>query len=517
MIAIIGLGDSGHAIVAYDRPAAQAVTRHDDVPPVMRVAQGEDARQDIARCPRQGITSQLPFRSRAINRFTYAIRNIVAEAQRVEAAGTRVRYLNIGDPVAFGFQTPRASDRRGRAGAARRPQRLRSVGRHRAGARSGRARIHVARLSGRRRSRAASRPARRKAIELALSALVDDGEEVLVPMPTYPLYTAVLAKIGAQRSYYRTDPARGWMPDLDHLESLVTPATRVLVVIDPNNPTGAAYSRSTRRALLDFAERHGLVDSRRRGLRRSRLRRPGRRRSAASIPTRRSSRSRACRRRISRPAGAPAGWRSGASPRLDDVAGGDQEAGGRATVQHRADAVRGAERADGDRSHRSRSAPRSQERAALTMRRAAMRSRASAASRPPAAFYAMPRVALPPGTTDEEYVLGAAARDRRAVRLRLRDSACRPADGFLRIVFLASPDELRDIYDADGDFTRDYRRGERDQRIRLTVRQSRPAMLHRARTVMLRPRIHAPDVRTRPHGAAVAVAASPRCGPPAKR
>ena len=78
-------------------------------------------------------------------------------------------------------------------------------------------------------------------IELALSALVDAGGEVLVPMPTYPLYTAVLAKLDAQALYYRPDPARGWMPDLDHLQSLVTPATRALVVIDPNNPTGAVY------------------------------------------------------------------------------------------------------------------------------------------------------------------------------------------------------------------------------------------------------------------------------------
>ena len=66
-------------------------------------------------------------------------------------------------------------------------------------------------------------------IELTLSALVDAGDEVLVPMPTYPLYTAVLAKLGATARYYRPDPSRGWMPDLDHLQSLVTPATRALV------------------------------------------------------------------------------------------------------------------------------------------------------------------------------------------------------------------------------------------------------------------------------------------------
>ena len=78
-------------------------------------------------------------------------------------------------------------------------------------------------------------------IELALTALAGPGDEVLIPVPTYPLYTAVLAKIGARAAFYRTDPDRGWLPDLDHVRSLVNANTRALVVIDPNNPTGATY------------------------------------------------------------------------------------------------------------------------------------------------------------------------------------------------------------------------------------------------------------------------------------
>ena len=80
-----------------------------------------------------------------------------------------------------------------------------------------------------------------------------------MPQPTYPLYTAVIAKLGARAVFYKTDPDRGWMPDLDHLRSVVTPAARALVVIDPNNPTGAIYPTDTRRALIDLAERHHLV------------------------------------------------------------------------------------------------------------------------------------------------------------------------------------------------------------------------------------------------------------------
>src|SRR5205809_1095671 len=95
-------------------------------------------------------------------------------------------------------------------------------------------------------------------IELALTALAEGGDEVLVPSPTYPLYTAVLAKVGARAVFYRTDPARGWLPDLDHVRSLVGPATRALVVIDPNNPTGAAYPTDVRRALIEIADRHNF-------------------------------------------------------------------------------------------------------------------------------------------------------------------------------------------------------------------------------------------------------------------
>src|SRR4029077_12626278 len=76
-------------------------------------------------------------------------------------------------------------------------------------------------------------------IELALGALVDAGGEVLVPMPTYPLYTAVLAKLDATAKYYRLDASRGWMPDLDHLKSLVTPPTPPLLIIHPHNPPRA--------------------------------------------------------------------------------------------------------------------------------------------------------------------------------------------------------------------------------------------------------------------------------------
>src|SRR5512132_2470850 len=184
-----------------------------------------------------------------VSGFVYAIRNIVAEARKVEASGRRVRYLNIGDPITFGFETP--------------PHLIEAVTRalregHNSYAPSVGilpAREAVAAECDSRGmpvspDRVVITSGTSEGIELTLTALAEAGDEVLVPVPTYPLYTAVLAKIGAKPVFYRTDPSNQWLPDLDHVRSLVTPATRALVVIDPNNPTGATYPVDVRRELI---------------------------------------------------------------------------------------------------------------------------------------------------------------------------------------------------------------------------------------------------------------------------
>src|SRR5687768_15517983 len=177
-----------------------------------------------------------------IGGFTYAIRNIVVEAKRVEASGRKVRYLNIGDPIPFGFETP--------------PHMIEAVTRALRDGHNGyapsvgipAAREAVAAECTQRGmpispDRVVITSGTSEGIELALTAMAQSGDEVLVPTPTYPLYTAVLAKIGARAVFYRTDPDNGWQPDIDHIRSLVTPATRALVVIDPNNPTGRRIPR----------------------------------------------------------------------------------------------------------------------------------------------------------------------------------------------------------------------------------------------------------------------------------
>src|SRR6478736_4653719 len=166
--------------------------------------------------------------SARISGFTYAIRNIVNEARKVEASGRKVRYLNIGDPIPFGFSTPRHL-----VEAAARAMRDGHNG-YTASAGIETARTAVADDYSTRGmpvspDRVVLTAGTSEGIELALAALADAGDEVLVPTPTYPLYTAVLAKIGARAVFYRTDPDRGWLPDLDHIRSLISPATRALV------------------------------------------------------------------------------------------------------------------------------------------------------------------------------------------------------------------------------------------------------------------------------------------------
>ena len=387
-----------------------------------------------------------------IERFSYAIRNIVAEAQRVERAGRTVTYLNIGDPIPFGFRTPEplveavrqalADGRNGYVPSPGIPSAREAVAeewtRNGFPATAERVLITAGTSEG---------------IELALTALVDAGDSVLVPTPTYPLYTAVLAKIGAEPLYYRTDPGRGWLPDLDHLESLITPRTRALVVIDPNNPTGAVYPAATRRALIDLSERHGLTllaDEVYGDLAFDGPVPPmGSLAPDAAILSFSS---------LSKAFVAP-GWRAGwlvagRTSRLDPALAAIRKlADGRlcsnGIVQYAiAPALKG------DRSFQRTFREELRERAAVTSR--AMNGIPGFSCVPPAgAFYAMPRVSLPPGRTDEDFVL-ALLRSTGILCVYGSGFGLPAADGFFRIVCLAPPAELRTIYDAMGAFARDY-------------------------------------------------------------
>ncbi len=96
-------------------------------------------------------------------------------------------------------------------------------------------------------------------IDLSLRAILERGDEVLIPAPDYPLWSAATHLNDGRAVYYPCPPERGHLPDIDEMESLVTSKTRAIVVINPNNPTGAVYPRELLAEIVAFAERHGLI------------------------------------------------------------------------------------------------------------------------------------------------------------------------------------------------------------------------------------------------------------------
>jgi len=96
-------------------------------------------------------------------------------------------------------------------------------------------------------------------IVMSLQALLDTGDEVLVPSPDYPLWTGAVSLCGGRAVHYRCDEAADWAPDLEHLASQITSRTKALVIINPNNPTGAVYPRATVLGMLELARKHGLL------------------------------------------------------------------------------------------------------------------------------------------------------------------------------------------------------------------------------------------------------------------
>jgi len=183
---------------------------------------------------------------------------VLQEALRLEAQGHRILRLNIGNPAPFGFEAPDDilrdmiaqlpsahgySDSQGIL-----PARRAVVQYHR---RKGLTGIDVDDVW---LGNGVS-----ELISMTLQALLNDGDEILVPSPDYPLWTAVATLAGGRPVHYRCDEGAGWLPDLADLEARITPRTVALVVINPNNPTGAVYPREVLQGLVEIARRHQLV------------------------------------------------------------------------------------------------------------------------------------------------------------------------------------------------------------------------------------------------------------------
>ena len=194
-----------------------------------------------------------------LNQVRYDIRGpLHARAGELEAQGHAITRLHIGNPALFGFEAPphlRAAmrDLLPQAEAYCHQQGLIE-------AREAVTRVQQARqVPGAHPDHVFIGNGVSELIDLSLRALVEPGDEVLVPAPDYPLWTAAVMLNGGQPIHYPCPPERGGLPDPDEIEALITPRTRALVLINPNNPTGAVYSGELLQRLVRLAERFGLV------------------------------------------------------------------------------------------------------------------------------------------------------------------------------------------------------------------------------------------------------------------
>jgi alanine-synthesizing transaminase len=187
----------------------------------------------------------------------YAIRDLACVADEVAKKGHKVLPLNIGDPINFDFQTPAhlieavyKAMRDGKNGYAPSPGIKEAIDAIRGEAeRKGITSVQdVFVTSG-----------VSETVDICLSALLNPGDNLLTPSPDYPLYSAVLAKLGIELNTYALNEDDGWQPDLIDVHKKIGPRTRGIVLINPNNPTGAVCSRRMLEAVAELARRNNLV------------------------------------------------------------------------------------------------------------------------------------------------------------------------------------------------------------------------------------------------------------------
>ena len=167
-------------------------------------------------------------RSSKLDNVYYDIRGpILEQANKMEEAGERILKLNIGNPAPFGFEAP--------------DDILKDVIKH----------IQVKDIY---LGNGVS-----ELIMLSMQALLNNGDEVLLPAPDYPLWTAAVNLSSGTAVHYRCDEQAGWFPDLQDIESKITKNTKAIVLINPNNPTGAVYSEALLNQVADLARKYNLI------------------------------------------------------------------------------------------------------------------------------------------------------------------------------------------------------------------------------------------------------------------
>ncbi len=190
-------------------------------------------------------------------KITYAIRDILLVADEVAKTGKEMLYLNIGDPNIYDFEPPRhlieasydamLRNKNGYAPSSGIKDAIEAI-RNEAG-RKGIKNIHDVFVT-----HGAS-----EAIDICLTALVNDGENVLTPTPGYPLYTAISAKLSAYENPYYLDESNGWQPDIEDIKKKINSKTKAIVLINPNNPTGSLYKKEILEEIIKLAEENNLV------------------------------------------------------------------------------------------------------------------------------------------------------------------------------------------------------------------------------------------------------------------
>ena len=169
--------------------------------------------------------------------ITYAVRDIVVLANEVAKSGKEMLYLNIGDPNLYDFVPPKhmieatyqamLKNYNGYAPSSGIKSAVQSI--EKEAERKGIQNVHDIFVT----------TGASEAIDVCLTALVNDGENVLTPTPGYPLYTAISSKLQMMENPYYLDESKGWQPDIEDIKSKVNDKTKAIIIINPNNPTGS--------------------------------------------------------------------------------------------------------------------------------------------------------------------------------------------------------------------------------------------------------------------------------------
>ena len=214
---------------------------------------------DASEQPTEGRTMRTFTKSHKLDNVLYDVRGPVAdEAARMEAAGTHILKLNIGNPAPFGFRTPdevvydmahQLTDTEGYS-----PSKGLFSARKAIMQYAQLKNIPNVTIDDIYTGNGVS-----ELINLSLSALLDNGDEVLVPSPDYPLWTACVNLAGGTAVHYVCDEDSEWYPDIDDMRSKITDKTKAIVIINPNNPTGALYPKEVLQQIVDLAREHQLM------------------------------------------------------------------------------------------------------------------------------------------------------------------------------------------------------------------------------------------------------------------